>query len=351
VRDLMSDTDKIRCVGLLSGGLDSILATKLMMDLGLEVHCINFRSPFCTCTSHNMACSAAELAMRQLGDGVTLEVQEVLDDYLELIKHPHRQVGRGLNACLDCRAFKFRRAWDYAQSIGARFLFTGEVLGQRPMSQHRRSIDIIDRDADLVGKVLRPLSAQHFPETEAELEGWVDRDKLLDLSGRTRRPQIALAAEWGIDEYPCPAGGCLLTDKGFSSRLRDLFDHHPDCTPADVQVLKLGRHFRTPDGGKLVVARNDGENRRLTALAPAGTLAHLVEIPGPLVLVQDLPSDAGRGALVQLAGDGALAHASSPVDGPLTVQHWSEDGIVHESSYEPSVARAELRDSLSAWRL
>ncbi len=347
----MSTDEPIRCVGLLSGGLDSILATRLMQDLGLEVHCINFRSPFCTCTSHTMACSAAELAMRQIGDGVTLEVQAVLDDYLEVIKHPRRQVGRGLNPCLDCRTFKFRKAWTYAQSIGARFLFTGEVLGQRPMSQHRRSIDIIDRDAGLVGKVLRPLSAQHFPETEAEQQGWVDRSKLLDLSGRTRRPQIALAEEWGIDEYPCPAGGCLLTDRGFARRLRDLFEHHPECTPADVQPLKLGRHFRTPDGAKLVVARNDGENRRLKALAPPGMLAHLVEIPGPLVLVQDLVGDQAGGDAIQFAGDGALAHTSAPSSGPLTVQHWTGEEPPQETSYEPSVPRAQLRDHLARWRL
>ena len=341
----MTETTPIRCVGLLSGGLDSMLATQLMRDLGLEVHCINFRSPFCTCTSHKMTCSAAVQAIRQLGDDLPLEVQPVLDDYLDVIKHPRHHTGRGLNPCLDCRAFKFRKAWVFAQSIGARFMFTGEVLGQRPMSQHRRAIDIIDRDADVVGLVLRPLSAQHFPETLPEREGWVDRSKLLDLSGRTRRPQMALAAEWGIEEYPCPAGGCLLTDKGFSRRLRDLFDHHPDCTSADVQVLKLGRHFRTPAGAKLVVARNEGENQRLRALAPVGTLADLVEIPGPLVLVQDCAD------VAQLAGDGALAHTSAEVTGPLTVRLQSEAGELREIGYEPSVPRSQLHGVLSEWRL
>ncbi len=297
--------ESIRCVGLLSGGLDSILATRAMLDQGLDVYCINFKSPFCTCTAKGASCSAAQSAVRQIGD-VELEVQIVGDEYLEVIKHPKHGRGKGMNPCLDCRAFKFRQAQRYAESIGAKFLFTGEVLGQRPMSQHRRAMDIIDRDADLVGWVLRPLSAQLMEETIPEQKGWVDREQLLDFSGRTRRPQMALAEEMGIDEYPCAAGGCLLADKGFARRLKDLFDRHPDCTAADMHLLKLGRHFRLPEGAKLIVGRNEGENRRLEAMAAGEWLAYMPDEPGPMVMAQDLE----EGDAVQLAGDAAIAHSS-----------------------------------------
>ncbi len=337
--------ERIRCVGLMSGGLDSILATRCMVELGLDVHCINFRSPFCTCTSKGASCSAAESAVRQIGD-VPLHVQVVGEDYLEVIKHPKRGRGRGMNPCLDCRAFKFREAWTYAQSIGARFLFTGEVLGQRPMSQHRRAMDMIDKDSGLRGLVLRPLSAQLLPETVPEQEGWVDREKLLDFSGRTRKPQIALAEEFGIDEYPCPAGGCLLTDKGFAARLRDHIDRHPDCVAADMHPLKVGRHFRTETGAKIIVGRNHGENRRLLALDPPG-LRIIVDGPAPVVIVQDAPEDEA----LQLAADAAFAHANLPDGESLRLAVRAADGAERDAVQTPSGTRGEIRAQMDEWRL
>ncbi len=337
--------ERIRCVGLMSGGLDSILATRCMVELGLDVHCINFRSPFCTCTTRGASCSAAESAVRQVGD-VPLHVQVVGDDYLDVIKQPRRGRGRGMNPCLDCRAFKFREAWTYAESIGARFLFTGEVLGQRPMSQHRRAMDLIDKDSGLRGLVLRPLSAQLLPETVPEQEGWVDREKLLAFSGRTRKPQIALAEEFGIDEYPCAAGGCLLTDKGFASRLRDLLEHHPDCTAADMLPLKAGRHFRTGDGAKIIVGRNHAENRRLLDLDPPGTRI-IVAGPAPVVFVQDAPDDEA----IPLGADAAFAHANLPDGRPLRFTVRSPDGTEHERAHTPQGTRDEIRERMVGWRL
>ena len=314
---------------------------------GLDVLCINFRSPFCTCTAKGATCSAAVAAARSAGD-VPLTVQTIGDDYLEMIKRPQHGRGRGMNPCLDCRIFKFRRAWEYAESVGARFLFTGEVLGQRPMSQHRRAmIDIIDRGADLEGRVLRPLSARLLPETLPEQRGWVDRGAMLDLSGRTRKPQMALAEEMGITDYPCAAGGCLLTDRGFARRLTDLFDHHPDCTSAGVQPLKVGRHFRTDDGAKLVVGRNHGENLRLTALNAPGVRITPVDVPGPTVLAQDGPTD----HLVDLAGDALFAHAAAAEETgfavTMTVDGEPATAIVHT----PSASREELQKRMEPWRL
>jgi tRNA-uridine 2-sulfurtransferase len=340
-------SDSIRCVGLLSGGLDSTLATRWMLDQGLDVRCINFRSPFCTCTAKGATCSAAVAAARSAGD-VPLEVQTIGDDYLEMVKHPVHGRGRAMNPCLDCRIFKFRRAWEYAESIGARFLFTGEVLGQRPMSQRRHAmIDVIDRHSGLEGLILRPLSAQRLPETVPEQRGWVDRDAMLDLSGRSRKPQMAMADEMGITDYPCAAGGCLLTDRGFAARLSDLFEHHPDCTAADVQPLKLGRHFRTEDGIKLVVGRNHGENLRLQTLAPAGVLAVTVDVPGPTVLAQDGPPE----RLVELAGDLLFGHASleDGVSFDVQVTVSGEEPTVRE--HTPSATRQELRARMEPWRL
>jgi hypothetical protein len=338
-------SEPIRCVGLMSGGLDSILATRCMVELGFDVHCINFRSPFCTCTAKSASCSAAEAAVRQIGD-VPLHVQVVGDDYLDVIKAPKRGTGRGMNPCLDCRTFKFQEAWRYAESIGARFLFTGEVLGQRPMSQHRRALDLIDKDSGLQGLVLRPLSAQLLPETIPEKEGWVDREKLLAFSGRTRRPQMALAAEFGIDEYPCAAGGCLLTDKGFAARLRDLIDIHPDCAAVDMHPLKAGRHFRTPDGAKIIVGRNHAENRRLLALDPPGTRI-IIDGPAPVVIVQDV---FGEDA-VALGLDAAFCHANLPDGDPLKLSVRDPEGNERDVVRTPSATRADLRSQMDAWRL
>jgi len=339
--------DSIRCVGLLSGGLDSTLATRWMMDQGLDVLCINFRSPFCTCTAKGATCSAAVAAARSAGD-VPLVVQTIGDDYLEMIKRPKHGRGPGMNPCLDCRIFKFRRAWEYAESVGAQFLFTGEVLGQRPMSQHRRAmIDVIDRHSDLEGMILRPLSAKLLPETVPEQRGWVDREAMLDLSGRTRRPQIAMADEMGITDYPCAAGGCLLTDRGFARRLSDLFERHPDCTSADVQPLKAGRHFRTEDGVKLVVGRNHGENLRLTALDVPGAKVTPVDVPGPTVLAQDGPAE----RLVELAGDALFAHAAAAPETGFAVTVTQDGEAAADRVHTPSGSREAIQQRMEPWRL
>src|SRR5680860_1518330 len=209
----------VRAVALLSGGLDSHLAVKLVLDQGVEVHAINFVTPFCTCTAQGCR-SEARGAAEQLG--IPLKVANNSRPLLEAIKSPRFGYGRGLNPCLDCRVISFERAAAYMEEIGASFLVTGEVLGQRPMSQMRRSIETIEKESGLKGRILRPLSAHHFPPTEVEKEGLIDRDKLLLISGRSRRIQIDVAEELVVNDYPCPAGGCLLTDPDFSDRHRRL---------------------------------------------------------------------------------------------------------------------------------
>ncbi|MEM1540693.1 MAG: hypothetical protein QXJ07_04850 [Candidatus Bathyarchaeia archaeon] len=255
-----SEIKKVKALALLSGGLDSTLAVKLMSDQGIQVEAINFVTPFCLC--RRGGCGAYEVAKRF---NISLKVVNVGLDYLRVVRKPKFGYGRGLNPCIDCRIFMLKKAKKYAKEIGASFIFTGEVLDERPMSQHRRALEIIEKEAGLKGKILRPLSAKLLPKTEAEIKGLVDGEKLLDIQGRSRRKQIELAKKFGINDYPCPAGGCLLTYEEFANKLRDLFNHKKKISLKDIQLLKVGRHFRFGEN-KIIVGRNEQENKILLAL-------------------------------------------------------------------------------------
>lgn len=268
-----------RAVALLSGGLDSRLAVKLVLDQGVEVHGVNFVTPFCTCTAQGCQ-SEARGAAGQLG--IPLKVVNNSQPLLEAIKNPRFGYGRGLNPCLDCRVISFERAAEYMEEIGASFLVTGEVLGQRPMSQRRRAMDIIERESKLEGRIVRPLSAQHFPPTEPEKEGLVDRDRLLSIQGRSRREQMNRAEELGINDYPCPAGGCLLTEPGFADRLRSLLDEYDSPVMPQVTLLKSGRHIFSSDGQRIIIPRDEMEDRRLKNLKHVlSAVLDTVDLVGP----------------------------------------------------------------------
>jgi len=277
---------KIKAVGLLSGGLDSTLAARLMLDQGIEVHAINFTSPFCTCTPKKSGCAAVVTAVRNLGN-ITLKRVGLTDEYLEIVKNPKHGYGSGLNPCIDCRILKLRKAGEYMVKIGGSFLFTGEVLGQRPMSQHKPSLDLIDRETGLKGYILRPLSAVHLNATIPEINGIVERSKMMDISGRSRKKQFETAAQKGITDFPCPAGGCLLTDKHFASLMRDyfVFTKHPSIK--DIPLLKMGRHFRLDTGDKVVVARNEYECNSFKSLCDENNhLLTPLDFTGPSVILQ-----------------------------------------------------------------
>jgi len=183
------------------------------------------------------------------------------EDYLKIVRNPKYGYGRNMNPCIDCRIYILRKAKKIAKEIGAKFIFTGEVLDERPMSQHMKALKIIEKETGLEGKILRPLSAKLLPKTEAEEKGYVDRDKLLSIRGRSRKKQIEMAKKFQID-YPCPSGGCLLTYKGFADKVRDLFKHQKKITVKDIELLKIGRHFRY-EKNKIIVGRNKGENEKL----------------------------------------------------------------------------------------
>jgi tRNA-specific 2-thiouridylase len=247
----------MKALGLLSGGLDSTLAVKLILERGIAVEAINFVTPFCLCKKGG--CGAVEAAKTF---NIPLKMVNAGIDYLKVIRNPKFGYGKNMNPCIDCRIFMLKKAKKYAKTIGAEFIFTGEVLGQRPMSQHKQALDLIEKEAGLAGKILRPLSAKLLPITEAEQKGMINEEALLDISGRSRKKQIEMAKEFNIVNYPCAAGGCLLTDKEFANKLRDLFEHKKRVTVKDVNSLKVGRHFRFGKN-KIIVGRNQTENESL----------------------------------------------------------------------------------------
>jgi tRNA U34 2-thiouridine synthase MnmA/TrmU len=275
----------MKAIALLSGGLDSTLAARTVLDLGIELEALNFLTVFCTCTTRGETCLASQKAVSALG--IPLKVLNVSDEYLSVIKNPRHGYGSNMNPCIDCRIFMMKKAKVYMEATGASFLVTGEVLGQRPMSQRRDTMRLIEKEADLEGFILRPLSAKFLPASIPEKEGWVDREKLLKIQGRSRKPQIQLADQYGIRDYPCPAGGCLLTDPGFAKRMRDLLCFFPDFSLNDVHLLKMGRHFRLSPGLKLVVGRNEEENQKIQTFSDEGDiLIRLFRFPGPLSLLR-----------------------------------------------------------------
>lgn len=245
----------MKALALLSGGLDSTLAVKLILEQGTNVEAINFVTPFCQCRKGG--CGASEAAK---SFNIPLKVVSAGPDYLQVVRNPKFGYGKNLNPCVDCRIFMLKKAKKYAKEIGADFIFTGEVLGQRPMSQHKAALKLIEREAGLEGKILRPLSGKLLPRTEAEEKGFISSEALRDISGRSRKAQILMTQEFNISKYPCAGGGCLLTDKQFASKLRDLFQHKKRVTVKDVNSLKIGRHFRF-GANKIIVGRNENENR------------------------------------------------------------------------------------------
>jgi tRNA U34 2-thiouridine synthase MnmA/TrmU len=262
---------KKKAVILLSGGLDSTLAAKMMVDQGIDLTAVHFTSLFCNCTPRKAGC---KLQAAKVSEELHIPIRVIQKgmDYIRIVEKPPHGHGSGMNPCIDCRIYMLRKVKALFGELDASFVITGEVLAQRPMSQHRHTIGLIERESGLDGLILRPLSAIHFDPTLPELAGVVDRKRLLSFSGRSRKPQIELARELGIQDYPCPAGGCLLTDKEMAARLRDLFAHVPDYDMADLHLLKVGRHFRLDPQRKVIVGRTQEDNEKIKTFAKPGSL-------------------------------------------------------------------------------
>ena len=263
-----------RALGLLSGGLDSSLAAMCLKRQGLAVTAIAFVTPF-------FGAGKARRAAEKIG--IPLIVRDIGAIHLEMVKHPHYGYGKNLNPCIDCHAMMFRIAGELMATDGFDFLFSGEVLGQRPMSQNLTALRAVANYSGHPERILRPLSARLLPVTPMEEQGLVDRSQLLDIQGRTRRRQELLAKEWGLTDYPASGGGCLLTEKSFSGRLRDLFTYQPDCGPRDIELLKIGRQFRLSPQARLAIGRNQQDNEVLRELAGSSDLLlRCIGFSGPL---------------------------------------------------------------------
>ena len=309
-------TNRIRAVGLLSGGLDSALAAKLLLEQGIEVIGLHLESP--TACRSDVRALAREL-------GIALEVRAKGEEYLRLLRHPRWGYGRNMNPCLDCRLFMFRLAQPFLEEHEAQFLFTGEVVGQRPMSQMRDRMAIVDRESGLAGWVLRPLSARLLDETEPERRGWVDRSRLLAISGRTRTEQLALAERWGLSHVQSPGGGCLLTDPNFAARLRGLFEDVPEerTTLDDLALLRLGRVFRVHPALRIVIGRDHAENLRLAEFESGERwLVEPLDFAGPSALVCGPRDEESLGHAIELIA----RHSRSPA--PEHAVRWrGADGV------------------------
>jgi tRNA-specific 2-thiouridylase len=281
---------KIRAIGIFSGGLDSLLSIRILQLQDVDVTGICFVTPF----------FGPEAALRGRDIlGIPLLIEEITDAYMrKVLANPRYGFGKNMNPCVDCHAFMFHLAGKRMEEEGAHFLFSGEVLGQRPFSQNRGSLNSVSNLSGYPDSILRPLSARRLPETRMEREGWVDRARLMDFQGRSRKPQMELAERFGIAGYPKPAGGCLLTEPNFSRRLRDLLKYDPDPATRDLEMLKVGRHLRYDEVSRIVVGRRQEENKRLEELWQPGDLRLWVKgIPGPTVVMRSVSGPSGDAVL------------------------------------------------------
>jgi tRNA U34 2-thiouridine synthase MnmA/TrmU len=280
----------VTAISLFSGGLDSICATRLVMQQGIEVVAIKFVSPF---FGYDILQDPAgyRVEIREKY-GIDVTVVDISEDYLQMLRSPAHGFGRYFNPCIDCKIFMLERAKKMLDEYGALFLITGEVLGQRPMSQRRDTLNVIERDSKTRSLLLRPLSARLMNETEAEIRGWVDREQLLDFSGRGRSRQIALARSFGITEFPAPAGGCILADPILSARIArvyrgDFVVTAESMSVTDILMMLIGRQFLLPGSGWMILGRDEKENDRLEQLQEPGDIKLFIEErPGPVALLR-----------------------------------------------------------------
>ncbi|WP_031433781.1 tRNA (5-methylaminomethyl-2-thiouridylate)-methyltransferase [Methylomarinum vadi] len=297
-----------KAVALISGGLDSMLAAKAVMEQDVHVEGINFFTGFCV-EGHTHAIRQKDKAKPKRNNslwvaeqlGIKLHIVDIIEEYKDVLINPKHGYGANMNPCLDCKIFMVNKAKQWIQENGFDFIITGEVMGQRPMSQRKDTMPIVAAESGADDLLLRPLCAKNLPPTLPEREGWVDREKLFDFSGRTRKPQMALAKQYGFDDYAQPAGGCcFLTDEKYSKKLVDLWQARgrKDYDLDDVMLLKVGRHIRPQQNFKVIVAREDGEARFMQGYKKDFINMNCASHRGPLVLVDGAPTEED----LQLAG-------------------------------------------------
>lgn len=312
IRFLLSTVETktaVKAIALFSGGLDSIISVKVVQEQGIEVLGLTFRTPF---FGAGKARAAADMI------GLPLRVLDITEEHLRVVRAPRYGYGKNMNPCIDCHTLMLRIAGEKMEEWGYDFVFTGEVLGQRPMSQSRQMLHVVAKNSGYADRILRPLSARLLPETLPEREGRVDRERLLDISGRGRKRQMEMAERYGIRSYSNPAGGCLLTDPMFSRRLKDLFAHRSDFTTRDLELLSAGRHIRIDERHKVIVGRNQRDNQALESLLDErDAVFQMRDFPGPLCM---LPGGGPEEACSSAAAICA-AYGDTPKDaGEVTVK-------------------------------
>ncbi|MGD8546743.1 MAG: tRNA (5-methylaminomethyl-2-thiouridylate)-methyltransferase [Thiohalophilus sp.] len=295
-------TQQRKAVALISGGLDSMLAAKVLLEQGVHVEGINFFTGFCV-EGHTHAIRKRDQAKPKRNNalwvaeqlGIKLHIVDVIEEYKDVLLNPRHGYGQNMNPCLDCKGFMVRKAHEWIEQNGFDFIVTGEVMGQRPMSQRKATMPVIQRESGAGDLLLRPLCAKNLPPTLPEREGWVDRERLYDFSGRSRKPQMALARQFGFSDYAQPAGGCcFLTDKSYSDKLVDMWQHRPsrDYQLDDIMLLKVGRHLRPAPHFKVIIGREEGENKFLEGYRKQYVHLRTTSHNGPLVLVDGEVNDA-----------------------------------------------------------
>lgn len=291
-----------KAVSLISGGLDSLLSTKLIIEQGIYVEGINFFTGFCVeghthairkQKSNKIKRNNALWVAEQLG--IKLHIIDVIEEYKDVLLNPKHGYGKNMNPCLDCKSFMVKKAKQWLLKNNFDFIISGEVMGQRPMSQRKQTMPIVQKESGAFDLLLRPLCAQHLPPTKAEIEGWVDREKMLDFCGRTRKPQMALAKKYGFKSYATPAGGCcFLTDKNYSDKLVDMWRSRGDRDYQldDLMMLKVGRHIRPNPRFKMIIAREEGEVNFLRGYRKQYANLSPISCKGPLALIDGEPTQA-----------------------------------------------------------
>ncbi|MGK0223731.1 MAG: tRNA-specific 2-thiouridylase [Limisphaerales bacterium] len=336
-----------RAVALISGGLDSMLAAKVIMDQGIHVEGVNFFTGFCV-EGHTHAIRKKKQTKEKRNNalwvaeqlGIKLHIVDVIDEYKDVLLNPKHGYGQHLNPCLDCKIFMVKKAqaWSFMEDNGFDFIITGEVIGQRPKSQRKETMPIIARESGVEDRLLRPLCAKHLPETLPEREGWVDREAMHDFHGRNRKPQIALAQSLGFTEWAQPAGGCcFLTDEQYALKLADMWQARGsrEYELDDIMLLKVGRHIRPKPNFKIIVGREEGENRYLEGYRQTFISVHATSHSGPLALIDgDVDSND-----IDLAARIVARYGQGKTAEEVTVEVRLPDGSKTERSIAPLLAQ------------
>ena len=305
-------------IALFSGGLDSALAILLMLRQDIKVTALTFMTHFGCDLGDRSSCGSNPFPTAEKY-GFNVKLMHLGQKFVDIVANPRFGRGSEMNVCIDCRILMLREARAFMEMTNADFIITGEVMGQRPFSQVKDKLFVVEREAGLQGKLLRPLSARLLPATEPELRGLVDRDQLEGIRGRSRKRQLELAEQFGLEDYPSPAGGCLLTDHSYSNRLRDLMLHSDRLTFDDLNLLKVGRHFRLDRQTKIIVGRNEVENNQLAAMKKSALLVlEAPDVGSPLTLLVGNPSEDNR----QLAG-AITARYSAGRNLPAVAVRWT----------------------------